>query len=76
MYPIWMWHWADPGDPAIPWHRVRTFDLDEDTLNRKRSAVEAFVTQTSPLSDAPEDAVVLGPHVLARLLRDREFVFA
>ena len=75
MYPIWMWHWASPDDPAIPWHRVQTFDLDEQALDRKRAAVEAFVTQVNPLSDAPEDAAVLGPHILDRLLRDREFVF-
>ena len=75
MYPIWMWHWATPDDPAVPWHRVQTFDLDDEALERKRAAVEAFVTQVDALSDAPEDAVVLGPHILARLLRDREFVF-
>ncbi|SDU71283.1 PIG-L deacetylase family protein [Gordonia westfalica] len=76
MYPIWMWHWASPDDPDIPWQRAQTFDLDDEALDRKRAAVDAFVTQISPLSEAPEDAVVLGPHILARLLRDREFVFA
>ena len=22
-YPIWMWHWAKPGDSRVPWHRCR-----------------------------------------------------
>lgn len=74
MFPIWMWHWAAPGDPAVPWDRVRTFSLDDADLARKRAAVEEFATQIRPLSDAPEDAAVLGPHILARLLRDREFI--
>src|SRR5205085_190993 len=21
-YPIWMWHWARPGDRRVPWHRA------------------------------------------------------
>jgi hypothetical protein len=21
-YPIWMWHWADPDDDAVPWQRM------------------------------------------------------
>ncbi len=22
-YPVWMWHWARPADPAVPWNRIR-----------------------------------------------------
>ena len=22
-YPIWMWHWAKPGDRRVPWDRAR-----------------------------------------------------
>lgn len=75
MYPIWMWHWATPDDPDIPWERMRTFVLDDDLEAAKREAVQAFDTQIRPLSPAPEDATVLGRHILDRLLRDREFVF-
>lgn len=75
MYPIWMWHWAKPDDPEIPWERLRTLVLDDDVAAAKRAAVQAFETQIHPLSPAPEDAAVLGPHILDRLLRDREFVF-
>ncbi|WP_055476485.1 PIG-L family deacetylase [Gordonia sp. HS-NH1] len=75
MYPIWMWHWAKPDDPEIPWEQMRTLVLDDDVAAAKRAAVQAFETQIHPLSPAPEDAAVLGPHILDRLLRDREFVF-
>ncbi len=27
-YPIWMWHWASPDDPAVPWHRARRLPRD------------------------------------------------
>ncbi|OUC80859.1 PIG-L deacetylase family protein [Gordonia lacunae] len=75
MYPIWMWHWAKPDDPDIPWNRLRNLALADDVAVAKRAAVQAFETQIRPLSPAPEDAAVLGPHILDRLLRDREFVF-
>jgi LmbE family N-acetylglucosaminyl deacetylase len=22
-YPVWMWHWARPDDPAVPWERAQ-----------------------------------------------------
>lgn len=74
-YPIWMWHWSVPGDPAIPWHRARSIALDRDRLSAKRAAVEMFSSQIADLSEHPADRVVLPPHVLARLTRDHETVF-
>ncbi|MDQ6896829.1 MAG: hypothetical protein M3171_09545, partial [Actinomycetota bacterium] len=26
-YPVWMWHWAAPLDPAVSWQRVRRHRL-------------------------------------------------
>jgi len=46
--PVWAWHWAHPGDVRFPWHRARRFDLDDDTVRRKRTAVQAFVSQLLP----------------------------
>ena len=23
-YPVWMWHWASPADPAVPWDRAHS----------------------------------------------------
>jgi LmbE family N-acetylglucosaminyl deacetylase len=75
-YPVWMWHWAVPGDPEVPWSRAFAVSLDESTLDKKRQAAREFVTQVSPLSDHPADRAVLPPHVLDRLVRPYEVVFA
>ena len=71
-YPVWMWHWAAPGDPTVPWDRARRIDLTDDALTAKATAAEAFSSQISPPSDA--DAV-LTPAVLHRLLAVGEVVF-
>ena len=26
-YPIWTWHWAEPDDDRVPWHRARRIEL-------------------------------------------------
>ncbi|MFD5869054.1 PIG-L deacetylase family protein [Corynebacterium sp. NPDC060344] len=26
-FPVWMWHWAKPGDPDVPWARLRRVGL-------------------------------------------------
>ncbi len=74
-YPVWMWHWAEPGDPRVPWFQARRVLLPDDVRDAKRAAVAAFETQVNPLSDDPADAAILPPNVVARLTRDVEFVF-
>jgi LmbE family N-acetylglucosaminyl deacetylase len=44
-YPIWMWHWAKPGDLRVPWHRASRVVLPADDAARKRSAIQAFASQ-------------------------------
>jgi len=44
-YPIWMWHWGTPDDPAIPWERFAALTLPRD--GRKPRALAAFVSQTT-----------------------------
>jgi LmbE family N-acetylglucosaminyl deacetylase len=72
-YPIWMWHWAAPGDARVPWHRVRSVDAVD--LAAKSAAINAFDTQVRPLGPDPADAAVLSPHVLERFQRPDELVF-
>ena len=75
-YPVWMWHWAEPGDPRVPWSYARRGSCcptTSTTPNGRRS--RPFETQINPLSDDPADAAILPPHVLARLTRDVEVVF-
>ena len=71
-YPVWMWHWATPEAPVIPWGRARRIALSPDIQNRKRDAIHQFTSQIVP--DGTRDAV-LPPNVLPRFERPFEVVF-
>ncbi len=71
-YPVWMWHWAQPGDSVVPWNRARRVRLTDQALNAKRSAVECFPSQTRPTRDG---YTVLPPAVVRRALTVGEVVF-
>ena len=61
-YPIWMWAWLTPDDPAVPWERARLHRLDADTLAAKQAAIAAFTSQvgTGPDGSPPVlDAAML-----------------
>lgn len=73
-YPIWMWHWATPDDPRVPWATARRVDLGEPGRARKNEALAAFRSQIEPLGPAAGDAAILPPHVLARFRRPFETV--
>ncbi|WP_428986150.1 PIG-L deacetylase family protein [Streptomyces pyxinae] len=75
LYPVWLWHWARPDDPRVPWERAARLPLPPGALARKRAAVGRFASQIRPLGPAPEDAAVLPPGELAHHLRDWEVVF-
>lgn len=72
--PIWTWHWADPEDLRIPWHRACKLALDEDQLECKHKALHAFSSQ---LEGAPDAALppILAPHVLDRARLPFEVIF-
>ncbi len=74
-HPVWTWHWSHPDDPRVPWDRAVRLVLPPAVQAAKVAAVARFVTQVLPLSEDPADAPVLGPHVLARLLRPTEVYF-
>ena len=71
-YPVWMWHWATPDDPRVPWAGLRALPLDPAAQHAKRRAIAAHASQVRPLSDAPEDRAVLLPAFLRHAGRDRE----
>jgi LmbE family N-acetylglucosaminyl deacetylase len=71
-YPVWMWHWASPGDAAVPWDRARRVELADAAIRTKASAAQSFSSQLRSSVDA--DAV-LPPPVLERLLAVGEVVF-
>jgi LmbE family N-acetylglucosaminyl deacetylase len=72
MYPIWMWHWAAPGDDRVPWLRFRLTSVPD--LAAKRSAVSMFRSQIEPIGPETEDAPVLPSTALARLIRPHEWI--
>jgi LmbE family N-acetylglucosaminyl deacetylase len=41
-YPVWMWHWARPGDQRVPWHRAERVPLPPSAAAAKRAAVRAL----------------------------------
>ncbi len=41
-YPIWMWHWANPDSPEVPWSRMLAIDID---AGKKIRAIGCFQSQ-------------------------------
>lgn len=72
-YPVWMWHWARPGDATLPRQRVSRMPLDDAAVQRKWKAIEMFRSQLEP--DIPGLDPILPTHVLSRLERVGEVVF-
>jgi hypothetical protein len=71
-YPVWMWHWARPGDATVPWQRATRVTLDPVAVERKQRAIAVFRSQLDP--DGGHDPIV-PPHVLSRLQSVGEVVF-
>jgi LmbE family N-acetylglucosaminyl deacetylase len=61
-YPIWMWHWASPGDPRVPWRRALRVSLPASAAARKRDAIGCFASQTEVRGDG------LGPVLTAGMI--------
>lgn len=55
--PIWSWHWAQPADPRLPWPSACHLTLSPSVMARKRQAVAAFLSQTTPDSTSREGGV-------------------
>jgi LmbE family N-acetylglucosaminyl deacetylase len=72
-YPVWMWHWASPADPGVPWDRAYSVPASGWALSRKRLAAQCFRSQFEP--GTADLAPVLPAFVLPRLLAVGEVVF-
>ncbi len=66
-YPIWMWHWAAPGDDRVPWARMLRVPSDPDA---KRRALAHYASQTGGADP------LLRPGILEHFLRAGEVVVA
>jgi LmbE family N-acetylglucosaminyl deacetylase len=72
-YPVWMWHWAEPGDPRVPWPRAARVPLPADARHRKQAAIECFASQLEDRGDGA--GPVLSPEFAAHFGRDHEVLF-
>jgi LmbE family N-acetylglucosaminyl deacetylase len=72
-YPVWMWHWAAPGDPRVPWGRAGRVPLPAGTRGRKRAAVRCFASQLEDRGDGA--GPVLSEEFAAHFDRGDEVLF-
>jgi LmbE family N-acetylglucosaminyl deacetylase len=72
-YPVWMWHWASPADPRVPWDRALRIPLPPRTAARKRAAITCFASQTTDRGHGL--GPVLTPGVIAHFTRAMEVLF-
>lgn len=71
-YPVWLWHWATPDSPEVPWSQLEILDLAGDEQTLKQSALLMHASQTAPLSDEPGDEALLPPGFLDHFARGFE----
>ena len=69
-YPIWMWHWAKPGDRRVPWPQAYQVTLSADVAAKKKAAIGAFASQLTGREGAA--GPVLPPGIVARFTRPLE----
>ena len=72
-YPVWMWHWARPGDPRVPWDGAFQVPLSPRAVAGKRAAIGCFDSQTEDRGRAL--GPVLSPAMLAHFTRATEVLF-
>ena len=71
--PVWMWHWAKPGDARVPWLRLRALPLAAADARHKQTALQAHASQLSSRSDSL--GAVLGPAIVERASWRTEYYF-
>ena len=69
-FPVWMWHWACPGDPRVPWDRALRVPLPPRAAGRKRAAIRCFTSQTEDRGHGL--GPVLSPGMIAHFTRTME----
>ncbi len=70
-YPVWMWHWAVPDDPAVPWADARRVALTARDVATKAEALQCFTSQLRR-ADGP---ALLPDEVVARQMAVGEIAF-
>lgn len=71
-YPIWMWHWASPRHPDMPWNELVSVSIDATV---KRRAIRVFESQTEvPVN--PHGSPLLRSDFLEHFQRPIEYFVA
>ena len=73
-FPVWMWHWASPGDPRVPWDRAVRIPLPTRAASRKRAAITCFASQTEDRGHGL--GPVLTPGMIAHFTRPMEVLLS
>lgn len=71
---VWMWNWASPGDPRVPWHRILLLPLSLQAQAAKQHALAAHASQLSARSERL--GPVLGDEIRACAERPHEYFLA
>ena len=69
-YPLWMWHWASPADPRVPWDQALRVPLPPRAAAMKRAAIGCFTSQTEDRGGGL--GPVLVPAMIAHFTRAME----
>ncbi len=72
--PVWLWHWAHPEDPRVPWERVNRIVLPEETRRLKVDAI-ACLNVWNGANHVAADGSTLSTEKVAHFIRDAELVF-
>ncbi|MDO9358104.1 MAG: PIG-L family deacetylase [Polaromonas sp.] len=72
--PVWMWHWAQPDDTRVPWHRMVAVKLTGQARQAKQAALNCHESQLEDRSTG--QGPVLVPSIVARAARPFEYFFA
>jgi LmbE family N-acetylglucosaminyl deacetylase/SAM-dependent methyltransferase len=75
-YPIWLWHWAKPRDPSVPWSGFRRLPLSEAAVATKQAALSAHRTQIDGLGPDRGNEPVLLPEFLENFASANEVFVA
>ena len=71
--PVWLWNWACPGEPFVPWHRLVALPLSAQAQAAKHQALQAHTSQLQPRSASV--GPVLGLQMRACASRPCEYFF-
>ncbi len=72
-YPVWMWHWAQPGDRRVPWGSALRIPLTPAVAARKQAAIGCYASQLEPRPGGA--GPVLTAATVAHFSRGQEVIF-